>query len=290
MQKHIDRRKQYVISLLVIVLSAVIVVEASAFTPSQLFTTVAYISGQKKTKMIELGGKKYEVWLKGETDTKFFPLRDSIHGTGFFIMKNNSMYLVTADHVIKDMEYNIKIVVLGSDGNPVLFDLKSVADNTVFPGWTSHREGDVATIKLVKQSTLYSLIKAINFNDLLKGQHFDESRPLTTIGFPLDFGLKGKFSPIHRTSRMASGLFRYKRFDRKEIESNFIILDDPSVEGFSGAPVYAQSSNPIGGANFNAGPFFCVGIIHGTVSDNTGGKFAAMTPASYISELIDMIK
>ena len=31
----------------------------------------------------------------------------------------------------------------------------------------------------------------------------------------------------------------------------------------------------------------CVGIIHGTISDDTGGKMAAVTPSRYILETIE---
>lgn len=30
----------------------------------------------------------------------------------------------------------------------------------------------------------------------------------------------------------------------------------------------------------------CYGIMHGTISDDTGGKLAAVTPAYYLSDLI----
>lgn len=34
-------------------------------------------------------------------------------------------------------------------------------------------------------------------------------------------------------------------------------------------------------------PTLCLGIVHGTISDNTGGKMAAVTPSIYILETID---
>ena len=69
--------------------------------------------------------------------------------------------------------------------------------------------------------------------------------------------------------------------------STFFILEDPSVEGFSGAPVYALSGTYLGGANLNAGPFACVGLVHGAFKDKTGGKFAAITPAWLIIDAIE---
>jgi hypothetical protein len=34
-------------------------------------------------------------------------------------------------------------------------------------------------------------------------------------------------------------------------------------------------------------PPVCVGIVHGTIPDDTGGKIAAITPSMYILETID---
>ena len=60
---------------------------------------------------------------------------------------------------------------------------------------------------------------------------------MATIGFPLELGVKDKFSPIFKIAHPVSGLFRQPRFDNN-IEASFFILDDPSVAGFSGAPVF----------------------------------------------------
>ncbi|HSR12816.1 MAG TPA: hypothetical protein VLS90_15340, partial [Thermodesulfobacteriota bacterium] len=69
--------------------------------------------------------------------------------------------------------------------------------------------------------------------------------------------------------------------------STFFILDKPSVGGFSGAPVFVLP-----------GPYFsedkvvtgkeigCVGLVHGTLFDSTGGKFAAVVPSAFIAETI----
>jgi hypothetical protein len=102
----------------------------------------------------------------------------------------------------------------------------------------------------------------------------------------LSLGLSGKYSPITKSSKAASNLFKYKRFD-KNIETTFLVLDEPSVQGFSGAPVYALSAVDFGGVGLGVGQFACIGLVHGTLPDNTGGKFAAIVPSYFIIQTIE---
>lgn len=62
-------------------------------------------------------------------------------------------------------------------------------------------------------------------------------RPLTTFGFPLDLGVREHFSPITRDSLPASGLVTLQRSD-SHLSATFYLLQDPSITGFSGAPVF----------------------------------------------------
>ena len=110
---------------------------------------------------------------------------------------------------------------------------------------------------------------------------------MATIGFLLELGVKDKFFPIIKIAHPASGLFRHPRFDNN-IEVSFFILDDPSVAGFSGAPVFKLTSVKVGVMASKQGAFEWVGIVHGIFNDPSGGKFAAILPAFYIAKTIDM--
>ena len=48
-----------------------------------------------------------------------------------------------------------------------------------------------------------------------------------------------------KVAHPASALFRHSRFDNNT-ETSFFILDDPSVAGFSGAPVFKLPSADLG--------------------------------------------
>jgi hypothetical protein len=120
-------------------------------------------------------------------------------------------------------------------------------------------------------------------------------RPLTTLGFPLMLGVAEHFSPISRESKPSSGLITLPRFDT-HTPATFFLLADSSIAGFSGAPLFltaAPYAMPNGAMVFpetggpTSTPIRCVGIVHGTLSDDTGGKLAAVTPSAYILETID---
>jgi len=75
------------------------------------------------------------------------------------------------------------------------------------------------------------------------------------------------------------------RFDTKT-PSDFFTLENPSVGGYSGGPVFDLGYIIVGAMTTNTGPTICHGIMHGTISDTTGGKIAAVTPCSYVKDII----
>lgn len=101
-----------------------------------------------------------------------------------------------------------------------------------------------------------------------------------SFGFPLRLGIQKHFSPISTSSRVASGLIDLLRFDNKGI-STFFLLDAPSIPGLSGGPVFSVPSylDPRDSLKL-------IGLVHGVISDNTGGKFAAIVPSYYILKTI----
>jgi hypothetical protein len=91
---------------------------------------------------------------------------------------------------------------------------------------------------------------------------------------------------------VASGLLRVKLPNAKT-EITLFVLDKPSIGGYSGAPVfllpwpYADSAmlKMIDMASPDARPK-CVGIVSGTISDETGGKLAAIVPSVFAIRMI----
>ncbi len=64
------------------------------------------------------------------------------------------------------------------------------------------------------------------------------------------------------------------------------MLENPSVCRYSGGPVFDLGYIVVGAMTTTTGPTMCVGIMHGTIADDTGGKIAAVTPCFYVADLL----
>src|SRR5206468_6794441 len=100
----------------------------------------------------------------------------------------------------------------------------------------------------------------------------DRDAPLTVLGFPLGLGVEREFSPISRDTKAASGLLTLPRFDT-QIPATFFVMQDPSIGGDSGAPVIDTGGPRRAGQGLVlSAPTIVVGLVHGTLPDQTGGK------------------
>lgn len=217
------------------------------------------------------------------------------YGTGFFYRNDKqTMYIVTAEHVVNDLRGKspIQVVIHGPKDVPITYSLEELVEGNQESSWVYHDQADVAVIKMKSLSEIKrgGMIRCFEKPQLVsdpeKFVQFRE-RLLTYIGFPFSLGVNGNFSPIYKTSKMASGLFQYNRADKKQLESTFFILDDPAAGGFSGAPVCALSEISLGGVAFGTGAFGCLGLVHGAISDISGGKFAFIVPSWFILQTIE---
>ena len=104
---------------------------------------------------------------------------------------------------------------------------------------------------------------------------------LTSIGFPRGLGTEGSFSPFTFRSYASSGFVTLPRADTGNL-SDFFCLENPSVGGYSGCPVFDLGYSTNGLMTMTKEKTWCHGIMHGTMSDNTGGKIALVTPAFYL--------
>lgn len=68
--------------------------------------------------------------------------------------------------------------------------------------------------------------------------------------------------------------------------SDFFCLENPSVGGYSGGPVFDMGYEKMGCATATKEKTLLHGIVHGTMSDETGGKIALITPMFYLKDLI----
>lgn len=242
----------------------------------------------KDTKILKekIDSVDYEVWLKH--GNKLFPKTYDQTGTCFFVHTEFDLYLVTANHVANFTTKNTMITISSTNDVPLTFKLGDIIKDKTKLNWTSHPKADVSVIELDSISIFKGLKGCYVPFDMINHNleaPFRE-REVTAYGYPLSLGVGQKFSSITKTSKPSSSLIELERFDNK-VKTIFFLLDDPSVSGFSGGPVFELPQEIGSGKN----KIFVqvnriVGLVHGSIS-NRGGGFAAIVPSVYIKETIE---
>jgi len=205
-------------------------------------------------------------------------------GSGFLVRDGDIPMLVTASHVASALGKYWTMIMTGKDG-------KAVTAKTSGITWSISPTADVACAVLpietaADRTTLLSRCLPI---EILSARPIPPERdiPLTIMGYPLGLGASGYISPLSLESKAASGLITLPRFDNGKL-ATFILLQDPSIGGLSGGPVFDTGKSYFAGGRqmtVREG-VSVVGLIHGVISDDTGGKFAAVVPSTEIVNLI----
>lgn len=223
------------------------------------------------------------------------PKGGELVGTGFLVQLPGTVFLVTAEHVARDLGASPLLTYAAEGDRAKALALADVAGSAPLK-WVFHGEADVAVLALRGNPDVVALLgsRALAPAHLISVLEAPvRERTLVTMGFPL--GLGGltlgpdlRLSPLSRESRAASGLLTMKRFDTKN-PSVFFILDNPSIGGFSGAPVFMLPGAVMSGDGIGFTPpvGFCVGLVHGTLGDGTGGKLAAIVPVAFVTQTLE---
>jgi len=215
-------------------------------------------------------------------------------GTGFLVNLNGRLFLVTAAHVAKLIGRKALMTLAVENDTASTIPIPQLWGSSSEPKWITHTTADVAVLPLRPNPEIQELLMSRSLPPKIfipKLEAPPRERPLTVVGFPLGLGVlftgaEGKISAITKESSAASGLLTLLRADTKT-PSEFFILDSPSVGGFSGAPVFILPAAYSKGAgiSFSRKTLF-VGLVHGTVSDETGGKFALVVPSAFVTQML----
>ena len=207
-------------------------------------------------------------------------------GTGIFIIKDDKdPFILTATHVAIDCDASTSVVISDASSNGQSFNLGLF--NTALT-WKHHPVADISVLRVEPEQSLVSHLAGRFFPaEQLNSTTTPPSRDayLTAVGFPHGLGAIGRFSPFTFRSHASSSMVTLARFDTGD-PCDFFTLENPAVGGYSGGPVLDLGYIIVGAMTTNTGPTVCHGIMHGTISDDTGGKIAAVTPCSYVSDLI----
>ncbi|EKD87965.1 MAG: hypothetical protein ACD_35C00117G0001, partial [uncultured bacterium] len=201
-------------------------------------------------------------------------------GTGMFIGKGNDFYLLTASHVVAAHNAQTAVIFCDDSGRCNRMLLTEFTNTA----WVHHPVADLAYIKIILTPTNQQHLnnRFFPYNQInLQRQPISRDSELTSIGFPLGLGAVGSFSPLSFRTFVASSFITLNRFDNHQ-PADFIILENPSIGGYSGGPIFDLGYIISGIMSQNTGDTICHGFMHGTISDETGGKLGALTPAFYI--------
>ena len=214
-------------------------------------------------------------------------------GTGMFVSSpagDNRAYvwIVTASHVAKTTNPNTQLIIATADGKAQRLPLGMFGSQSY---WRHHPVADVSAFQIHITPANEQFLSGRFFPyDHLNLEHKSVSRDfeLTSIGFPQGLGADGSFSPFTFRSYASSGFVTLLRADTKT-KCEFFCLENPSMGGYSGCPVFDLGYSTNGIMTTTKEKTWCHGIMHGTMSDSTGGKIAMVTPAFYLKDIIDCV-
>lgn len=203
-------------------------------------------------------------------------------GTGFLLSDGRFVVLVTARHVAQRTNPRTPVKLLAGD-QPLLLTLGELAADPAVR-WNLHDAADAAAIRL--KSWNGPPLHVFKRSQVSVEPLPMRERPLVVYGFPLGIG-SADFSPVSQQYNRASNLVTGKS-DSLPQEAQYYLLDRPSIDGFSGAPVFqVPGIFHRGNAIVSRGDFIMVGLVAATLSDRTGGKLGAVVPPTFIAAVFD---
>lgn len=206
------------------------------------------------------------------------------YGTGFLLTSNNAFFLITAKHVADSLHTELaEIYFRNSLKKGISIKLKKFVVSE--PITQFNNESDFFILRLDPyDSTSKELLKKASLDVSIIGNNrrsLERNIDVVVFGYPI-FDLD-HFTPITFKSNFSSGLMNIKMKDLPK-PCYCYLLENPSMAGFSGGPVFAgvedRMTTPIDKT-------LIIGIVTGTTYDNTGGKFAIITPTFHLIDLID---
>lgn len=205
-------------------------------------------------------------------------------GTGVFVSKDNKAYLVTASHVAKATSVNTEIVLCDANNNPTTCLLTQLNKSLA---WINHPVEDISALEIDIANNLSLLTnRCFPFYQIeINYGSFSRDKELTCVGFPKGLGVTGKFSPFTFRSYISCPEITLLRSDTKT-PAIFGCLENPSVGGYSGGPIFDLGAMVVGIMVSSSGPTKLLGIMHGTLFDDTGGKIAVFSPAAFLKDII----
>lgn len=210
-------------------------------------------------------------------------------GTGFFMHRddnNKKLFIITANHVAKDFSFSTVVEMIGQNNQCIQIPLELLKTKAPI---VSHPTADLSAIEININvfNSLNSNVRIFGTSLIKKDKIEKISRDaeLTSIGFPNGLGTGNYFEPLSFRSHPSSNIIKdFHGLDGGYV-SDIFVLENPSCGGYSGCPVLdlGYIASAVFSQQYDTAFY---GVMHGTISDRTGGKMAVVTPATYILDII----
>lgn len=261
-----------------------------------------------RNKTINQNGYNYQIGLKDPESGEFFPYKTEYTGTGFSIFAPPFAYVITVKHLAETLTDSSLIKFSGARLD-TLFKLRDVFYRIGNKRWYFSDSSDIAvgirklnfsiendTISEINdRDTTNNLFSSININShthtFINQLDLDLTAPfrdmdLLSIGYPSGIGnYKKPQTTISKFFRSTSEML--------DVETNnpYFLIDDPSIDGFSGSPVFScPFVFEFDGKARTLGNKIklesLVGMVNGTYNDTNGGKFTSVIPSKLIMDVL----
>ena len=212
-------------------------------------------------------------------------LGDQLLGTGTFIAKDGKFYILTAEHVIGSAIKAEYIILCDSNMKPCKVNLSQLNTNY---SWKIHPVADMAVMEIDSLANPWISSRAFPYDHCeVSMAGLDRDTEVTTVGFPCGLGAKNIFAPLTFRSFPASEVLQLNRIDKKTILTDVFLLEDPSIGGYSGGPVFDLAYKVDYNMTQTKDKTRLYGIMHGFIGNSvSGGHMSFVTPISYLNQLI----
>ena len=212
-------------------------------------------------------------------------LGDQLIGTGTFIQKDGKYYVLTAEHVINNIIKAEYIILCDLKMIPRKLDLNILNKNYC---WKIHPIADMAVLEIDSNVNSWISTRSFPYDHCeVSMSKLNWDTEVTTVGFPCGLGIKNVFAPLTFRSFPASEILQLNRLDKKTIITDVFLLEDPSIGGYSGGPVFDLAYKVDYNMSQTKDKTRLYGIMHGYVGNAvSGGHMSFVTPISYLSQLI----
>jgi hypothetical protein len=237
----------------------------------------------------EFGTNRLQVFWKLPNTNMYVAKPNVVGGTALLVGSRKGVpFIVTAKHVAAQISQN-GTVYLGNTNEPLKIRF---GDFVGRQHWIHHPLADISVHPLNPAAPRPASVALwiIPFHLFTNSSAPPRDIELAILGFPFGLGIEGMFSPISRQSKAASAILT-------EGGVRYFLLQDPSIDGYSGGPVFTVKNPYFLSMTINgqttpiqimpSPPENFWGVISATKSDRSGGKVAIVIPASYAVDLMD---